>query len=43
LQALIDEIAQLSQQVRPEQGATRADSNYEVGFENIGPFHGQRA
>ena len=42
-QALVDELAQLSQQVRPKQGATSAGSDYEVDLENVGPLHGKRA
>ena len=36
---LIYEPAQFSQQVRSEQGLSCPDTNYEVGFENIGPLH----
>ena len=42
-QPLIDEPAQFSQQVRPEQRTACPSTDYEVGFENIGPLNWQRA
>ena len=40
---LIYKPAQFSQQVRPEQRLSCAGADDEVGFENIGPLHRQRA
>jgi len=42
-QALIHELAQLSQLIGPEEGAPGADRDYEIGLENISPLDGQRA
>jgi hypothetical protein len=42
-QALVDEPAQLTKPIGPEEGSSGTDRNDKIGLQNVGPLYRQRA